>query len=171
MYTVLWLSTIQYTCSLRRRGPMAARPTVGPSADGFASSSDAAGTVERGSSRAARGSEQLPRARLDAAAAPVLAIEQEAGQPAQGEAQGPPPRLGLWLAYRLCLSPILVGQRGALPDEYVPAGRTPLQKILLRASSTTCSRQTRSRLLRCYAWGSHPRRHLCSQSRSSKPHV
>ena len=96
--------------------------------DQLGSAGDAAYTVERGSSRAARGSEQLPRALLDAAAAPVLAIEQEAGQPAQGEAQGPPPRLGLRLAYRLCLSPILVGQRGALPDEYVPAGRTPLQK-------------------------------------------
>ena len=42
--------------------------------------------------------------------------------------QWPPPRLGLPLAYRLCLSPILVGQRGALPDEYVPAGQTWVRK-------------------------------------------
>ena len=41
--------------------------------------------------------------------------------------QRPSPRLGLRLAYRLHLSPILVGQRTALPDEYVPAGQTSLR--------------------------------------------
>ena len=54
--------------------------------DELASCDDDAHIVERSSSRAARGSEQLPRALPDAVAAPVLAIEQDAGQPAQGEA-------------------------------------------------------------------------------------
>ena len=54
--------------------------------DELASCDDAAHIVERSSSRAARGSEQLPRALPDAVAAPVLAIQQDAGQPAQGEA-------------------------------------------------------------------------------------
>ena len=54
--------------------------------DELASCDDDAHIVERSSSRAARGSEQLPRALPDAVAAPVLAIQQDAGQPAQGEA-------------------------------------------------------------------------------------
>ena len=65
---------------------MAPKLTVRFAAGQFGSAGDAAHTVERSSSKAARGCEQLPRALPDAAAAPVLAFEQDAGQPAQGEA-------------------------------------------------------------------------------------
>ena len=65
---------------------MAPKLTVRFAAGQFGSAGDAAHTVERSSSKAARGCEQLPRALPDAAAAPVLAFEQGAGQPAQGEA-------------------------------------------------------------------------------------
>ena len=65
---------------------MAPKLTDRSAVDQLGSAGDAAYTVERGSSRAARGSEQLPRALPDAVAAPVLAIQQDAGQPAQGEA-------------------------------------------------------------------------------------
>ena len=76
--------------------------------------------------------------------------------------QWPPPRLGLQLAYRLCLSPILVGQRGALPDEYVPAGQPMLQRSWLRAQMMIRSRLARSWLLRSCAWSGCPQRHLRS---------
>ena len=62
------------------------RSVVELTLDDLASCDDAARTVERGSSNAARGCAQLPGALPDAAAMPVLAIQQEAGQPAQGEA-------------------------------------------------------------------------------------
>ena len=62
------------------------RSVVELTLDDLASCDDAARTAERGSSNAARGCAQLPGALPDAAAMPVLAIQQEAGQPAQGEA-------------------------------------------------------------------------------------
>ena len=62
------------------------RSVVELTLDDLASCDDAARTAERGSSNAARGCAQLPSALPDAVAVPVLAIQQEAGQPAQGEA-------------------------------------------------------------------------------------
>ena len=58
--------------------------------------------------------------------------------------QRPSPRLGLRLAYRLHLSPILVGQRTALPDEYVPAGQPINAAEILAARTNDDSQQTRS---------------------------
>ena len=62
------------------------RSAVELTLDDLASCDDAAHTVDRGSSSAARGCAQPPCALPDAAAATVLATEQDAGQPAQGEA-------------------------------------------------------------------------------------
>ena len=62
------------------------RSVVELTLDDLASCDDAARTAERSSSNAARGYAQLPSALPDALAVPVLAIQQEAGQPAQGEA-------------------------------------------------------------------------------------
>ena len=87
IYNTIQYNTIQYnTPSVFDDPSMAPKLTVRFAAGQFGSAGDAAHTVERSSSKAARGCEQLPRALPDAAAAPVLAFEQGAGQPAQGEA-------------------------------------------------------------------------------------
>ena len=90
--------------------------------DELASCDDAAHIVERSSSRAARGSEQLPRALPDAVAAPVLAIQQDAGQPAQGEAPV------ATILSRAAAGVSALSESDPRELILVPAGQTSLQK-------------------------------------------
>ena len=99
------------------------RSVVELTLDDLASCDDAARTAERGSSNAARGCAQLPSALPDAVAVPVLAIQQEAGQPAQGEAPvattSSRAAAGVSALSESDPRRATHGQRGALPDERV----------------------------------------------------